>query len=76
VIEPVPVFASIWKTELAGRVTLIDPVFVKNWYDPDWLIEPMNVIEPVFEFKVEPELKTPSLTSTVPVLLRSDIRRV
>jgi len=74
VIEPVSVFASRWKTELAGKVTLIEPVFVINWYDPVWLIEPLNVIDPVFEFKVEPELKTPSLTVTEPVLLRSDIR--
>ena len=74
VIEPVSVLASRWKTELAGRVTLIDPVLVINWYDPVWLIEPLNVIDPVFEFKVEPELKTPSLTSIEPVLLRNDIR--
>ena len=74
VIEPVSVFASRWKTELAGRVTLIDPVLVVNWYDPVWLIEPLNVIEPVFDFIVEPELKTAGLTSTEPVLLRTDIR--
>ena len=72
-IEPVSVFASRWNTELAGRVTLIEPVLVVNWYDPVWLIEPLNVIEPVFEFKVEPGLKTPSLASTEPVLLCSDI---
>ena len=74
VIEPVSVLASRWNTELAGRVTLIDPVLVVNWYDPVWLIEPLNVIEPVFEFKVEPGLKTPSLASTEPVLHCSDIR--
>src|SRR5437763_10756013 len=74
VIEPVSVVASRWKVELAGRVTLIDPVFVINWYDPVLLIEPLNVIEPVFQFNIEPEFKTPSLTSTEPVLLRTDIR--
>src|SRR6266567_7591999 len=74
VIEPVSVVASRWKTELAGRVTLIDPVFVINRYEPVWLIEPLNLIELVFEFNVEPGLKTPSLKSTEPVLLRTDIR--
>ncbi len=72
-IEPVSVIASTWKTELAGSVTLTDPVFVMNWYDPVWLIEPLNVIEPVFEFNVEREVKTPSLMSTDPVLLLNDI---
>ncbi len=74
VIEPVSVVASRWKDELAGRVTLIEPVFVVNWYDPVWPIEPLKVTEPVFVFKSEPALKVPLFASTEPVLLRNVIR--
>ena len=73
-IDPVSVVASTWKTELAGSVTLTDPVFVINWYDPVWLIEPLNVIEPVFDCSIELAVNTPSLMLTEPVLLRTDIR--
>ncbi len=73
-IEPVVVVASTWKTELAGSVTLTEPVFVVNWYDPVLPIEPLNVIEPVFDLNVELEVNAPFLTSTEPVLLVNDIR--
>ena len=72
-IEPVSVVASTWKTELAGSVTFTEPVFVVNWYAPVLLIDPLNVIEPVFEFNVELEVNEPSLTPTEPVLLVNDI---
>ena len=68
-IEPVSVVASRWNDDPAGRVALIEPVFVVNWYDPVWLIEPLKVIEPVFVCKREPELKVPFVTLTEPVLL-------
>ncbi len=73
-IEPVSVVASTWKTELAGSVTLTEPVFVVNWYDPVLLIEPLNVTEPVFDCSIELEVNTPSLILTEPVLLLNDIR--
>ena len=72
-IEPVSVVASTWKTELAGSVTLTEPVFVINWYVPVLLIEPLNVIEPVFDLNVESEVNTPSLIPTDPVLFSNDI---